>query len=126
MVSGLVSNLGPTIQFCPALSPLFGTGDFGTVLLLEECNQVGYVLIVAIKLHWSDGYVNALYLFDVSDVPHVDGVVVIDNCDLPVGLVVRDGGGVGIARVRRVRCHVRDRKALGHIYPGRGGSVISS
>ena len=46
------------------------------------------------------------YLFDVTDVPNVDAVVVVHHGDLEVLLVVGDGGGVGVARVRRVRRHV--------------------
>ncbi len=56
------------------------------------------------------------YLFDVPDVPDVDGVVVVDNGDLEVALVVGDGGGVGVARRGRVRGHVADVQPLGHVH----------
>ena len=53
-----------------------------------------------------------LYLFDVPHVPHVDGVVVVDDGDLEVLLVVGDGGGVGVLGVGRVRRHVTDGQPL--------------
>ena len=52
------------------------------------------------------------YLFDVPHVPYVDGVIVVDDGHLEVLLVVRDGGGVGVLGVRRVRRHVVDGQSL--------------
>jgi len=49
------------------------------------------------------------HLLDVAHVPHVDGVIVIDDRDLEVLLIVGDGRGVRVARARRVRGHVTNR-----------------
>ena len=56
------------------------------------------------------------HLFDVPDVPDVDGVVVVDDGDLEVVLVVGDGAGVGVARRGRVRRHVADRQTLRDVH----------
>ena len=55
------------------------------------------------------------HLFDVSDIPDVDGVVVVYDGNLEVLLVVGDGGGVGVAGVAGVGGHVTDGQTLGHV-----------
>ena len=42
------------------------------------------------------------YLFDISDIPDVDAVIVVDDGHFEVLLVVGDGCGVRIPRIRRV------------------------
>ena len=63
------------------------------------------------------------HLFDVSDVPHVDRVVVVYDGNLEVLLVVGDGGGVGVAGAAGVGGHVADRKAFGNVHTARKKSI---
>ena len=55
------------------------------------------------------------YLFNVSDIPDVDAVIVVDDGDFEVLFVVGDRSGVGVAGVRRVRRHVTDGQPLGNV-----------
>ena len=64
------------------------------------------------------------HLFDVSDIPDVDGVVVVYDGNLEVLLVVGDGGGVGVAGVAGVGGHVTDGQTLGHVNTGRSNVQI--
>ena len=55
------------------------------------------------------------YLFNVSDIPDVDAVIVVDDGDFEVLFVVGDRSCVGVAGVGRVRRHVTDGQTLGNV-----------
>ena len=49
------------------------------------------------------------YLFDIPDIPDVDGVVIVDDGNFKVLFVVGDCRGVRISCIGGMGCHVRDR-----------------
>ena len=56
------------------------------------------------------------YLFNISHIPDIDGVIIVDDGDFEVLFVVGDGGGVRVPCIGRVGGHVRDRQAFGHVH----------
>lgn len=54
-------------------------------------------------------FVRMSYLLNVSNIPDVNRVIIVDDGDFEVLLVVGDGGGVRISCIGRVGSHVGDR-----------------
>ena len=100
------------LWFLPSLSPSLSRLSVtkNAAFFFKKHDKISNSLFLQLQLHIYIIRILQLtkkcYLFDVTDVPNVDAVVVVHHGDLEVLLVVGDGGGVGVARVRRVRRHV--------------------